>query len=245
VETHAMLRCFAFAIMIARCSAFAPAFGLRSAAPIVLKAATPITPVALKTAVLRTATPAMLTGLEGPALINAAWVILAYNLMPLGPTANGLGMGGKSMNDAQKRWGDRAFGNMIEQAPMFLSSLWLHALFVSSTVATQLGAIYLALRLCYPIIWAVWGGAKGVPFNPYTWKVFGKFPVIYYSTFPQYGIVFYMAFATVLKLAFGLSLNALVMNPLIAAPVGFGIFLYHYAYVLFPALHEAIAGLFA
>jgi hypothetical protein len=80
---------------------------------------------------------------------------LVDNLMPLGPTANGLGMGGKSMNDAQKRWGDRAFGNMIEQAPMFLSSLWLHALFVSSTVATQLGAIYLALRLCYPIIWHV------------------------------------------------------------------------------------------
>ena len=69
---------------------------------------------------------------------------------------------------------------------------------------------------------------------------FGPLKQIYYSTFPQYGIIFYMALATVLKLAFGFSLNGLVKMPLLVAPIGFGYVLYHYAYVLFPILHEKI-----
>lgn len=44
---------------------------------------------------------------EGPALVSAANVILAMNLMPLGPTAYGLGMGGKQMSAGQKNWGNR------------------------------------------------------------------------------------------------------------------------------------------
>ena len=120
--------------------------------------------------------PKMITGLEGPALVSAAHVILAYNFMPLGPTAYGLGMGGKQMSPGQKKWGERAFGNMIEQAPMFQTALWLHANFVSPVVATQLGITYLCLRLMYPVIWAVFGGEDGVPH-------------VEYSTVPLFGVL--------------------------------------------------------
>eukprot|EP00966_Prymnesium_polylepis_P188102 4359848-Prymnesium_polylepis.3 len=78
--------------------------------------------------------------------------------MPLGPTSYGLGMGAKSMSPPQAKWGDRAFGNTMEQFPLFNAALWLHATFVSPAVATSLGVIYLCLRLVYPVIWLVGGG---------------------------------------------------------------------------------------
>jgi len=159
--------------------------------------------------------------------------------MPLGPTAYGLGMGGKQMSAGQKKWGDRAFGNTLEQFPLFNAALWLHAVFVSPAVATKLGVVYLCLRLMYPVFWLVFGGESGPPFKPYSvLPLFGPIKQIYYSTFPQYGIVFYLALSTVLKLAFGLCLNTLVGMPALVAPIGFGYFLYHYAYVLYPLLHE-------
>jgi len=212
---------------LATASAFAP-----RATPLVITAK-PIARPAIA--------PKMLTGLEGPALVQAGHTILAMNFMPLGPTAYGLGMGGKVMSPGQRKWGDRAFGNMMEHAPLFTAALWLHAVFVSPAVATGLGAIYLALRLMYPVIWALFGGEDGVPHDAYSlMPLFGGLKQIYYSTFPQYGIVFYMAFATVLKLAFGFCLNTFVKNPLLVAPVGFGYFLYHYAYGIYPVLQEHV-----
>ena len=158
-----------------------------------------------------------------------------------GPTAYGLGMGGKQMSPGQKKWGERTFLNMIEQAPLFYTALWLHAVFVSPAVATNLGCAYLLLRLAYPVIWALFGGEDGVPHTEYSVvPLFGQLKQIYYSTFPQYGIVFYLAFSTVLKIAFAISLNAIVKMPVLAATVGFGWFLYHYAYVLYPLLHEHV-----
>ena len=62
---------------------------------------TPLRPGVLRAAPVPPITkskPTMLTGLEGPALVSAGNVILAMNLMPLGPTAYGLGMGGKQMS---------------------------------------------------------------------------------------------------------------------------------------------------
>ena len=70
------------------------------------------------------------------------------------------------------------------------------------------------------------------------------FKQIYCSTFPQYGIVFYLTFSTVAKLTFGLSLNTLVKKPIMVAPIACGYTLYHYAYVLYPILHEKVAGCF-
>lgn len=178
--------------------------------------------------------------LSGVAMVTAGYVITAMNFMPLGPTA---GMTGQTAG--QQKWGDRAFTNMMEHAPTFLPVLWTFAYFVSASVAAQLGAIYLALRLCYPVIWAVWGGSKGAPMKPRTWFLFGEGMNLFYCTFPQYGIVFYMALATLLKTCpLAIDLNSLVGIPAIAAPLGFGLFLYHFALGFFPYIQSAVAPLF-
>ena len=48
-------------------------------------------------------------------------------------------------------------------------------------------------------------------------KVGAPFPQIFVSTFPQYGVAFYMALATVLKLGFGICLNSIVKYPVFGA----------------------------
>ena len=50
---------------------------------------------------------------------------------------------------------------MLEQAPGFFASLWIHSFYVSDASATALGVMYLCLRACYPVIWAVKGGENG------------------------------------------------------------------------------------
>lgn len=99
-------------------------------------------------------------------------------------------MGGKQMSAGQKKWGDRAFGNTMEHFPLFNMALWLHAVYVSPAVATNLGIAYLCLVVAYPVIWALIGGEDGAPFKPYSlMPLFGPLTQIYYSTFPRYGIV--------------------------------------------------------
>lgn len=178
--------------------------------------------------------------LAGAAMVTAAYVVLAMNFMPLGPIAGLVGA-----SPAQIKWGDRAFGNLVEHAPLFLSSLWCFAVFVSAAEAAKIGAVYVALRALYPVVWAVFGGAKGVPFSPYTWFLFGTSFNIFYLTFPMYGCVMYMAAATLLKLGMSVDLNALVMTPAVVAPVGFGLFLYHFALGCFPFIQKAVMPLFA
>jgi len=171
-------------------------------------------------------------------IVTGAYVLLAMNLMPLGPTAGMIGA-----SDPQKRWGDRAFTNTMEHAPTFLSSLWIFAVFCSADVATKLGATYTILRAFYPIIWAVFGGANGPPMEPQTWLLFGKKMNLFYSTFPQYGIVFYMALAVVLK-GLAIDLNALVVMPSVVAPLGFGLGIYHFALTFGPLMNKMVMPLF-
>ena len=47
---------------------------------------------------------------------------------------------------------DRAVANTQEQMVPFLASLWLHAVFVSTTTATTLGVAYIVLRAVYPML---------------------------------------------------------------------------------------------
>ncbi|MCB9684966.1 MAG: MAPEG family protein [Alphaproteobacteria bacterium] len=47
---------------------------------------------------------------------------------------------------------DRAVANTQEQLLPFLVSLWLHAVFVSTTSATALGAVWVLLRAAYPLL---------------------------------------------------------------------------------------------
>lgn len=127
--------------------------------------------------------PDMATKLMPVAVVTAAWSLLGYVVMVLGPTAALTG-GSK----AQCKWGDRTFMNMQEQAALFLSSLWTCAFFVSAEKAASLGTAYVLLRALYPIIWL----AVGVE-TPY--------PHIFLSTFPQYGINLYMLTMVLLKSA--------------------------------------------
>ena len=49
-----------------------------------------------------------------------------------------------------------------------------------------------------------------------------------------------MALAVVLELGAGLDLNAMVGNPLLVAPIGFGAFLYVFAIYLVPVLQKNV-----
>ena len=54
-----------------------------------------------------------------------------------------------------------------------------------------------------------------------------------------------MALATLLKLSpLGIDLNAMVGCPALVAPLGFGLFLYHFALGCFPFVQKAVAPLF-
>ena len=78
---------------------------------------------------------------------------------------------------------------------MFMSSLWLYAIFVSADDATNLGKSYLVMRSLYPVIWLVMGGENG---NPDIASMF---------TFPQYAINLYEVVAVLLKLNSNADLN--------------------------------------
>jgi len=92
--------------------------------------------------------------LESIAVITTAWGCLAYFMMPWGPTA-----GATKQNEAQIKFGDRCFMNLIEQAPLFLSSLWTCAVYASEETATNVGTGYLVLRALYPVVWLFKGGS--------------------------------------------------------------------------------------
>ena len=51
----------------------------------------------------------------------------------------------------------RMGGNTLEQAPTFLTCLWLYTLFVDSATAVPLGYLYLASRSAYPVMYALAG----------------------------------------------------------------------------------------
>ncbi len=80
--------------------------------------------------------------------------------------------------DEQMLAADRVIINTQEQMVPFLFSLWLHAIYVSSTVATVLGAFYIILRGLYPLLMG-----KSIS------KIQPK--RVYYVTLPSYLIIFY------------------------------------------------------
>ena len=86
------------------------------------------------------------------------------------------------------RRGNRTFLNMQEQNVLFMASLWLYAVFVSPSDATDLGYAYLILRSMYPVVWAVLGGEKGMPEA-------GSM-----LTFPQYAICLFQVVSVIMKL---------------------------------------------
>lgn len=131
------------------------------------------------------------------------------------------------------KWGDRIFMNMMEQSPLFLTSLWTMATMVSPERATTLGWTYLGLRCCYAPLWLVLGGESGAPF-----------PQIFVSTFTQYGINVYQALAVIMKVKYGKDIASYFMgNDLIGAgAVSIGFLMY--AVGLTPQINMALSGFF-
>eukprot|EP00614_Pseudopedinella_elastica_P013805 CAMPEP_0172585440 /NCGR_PEP_ID=MMETSP1068-20121228/4865_1 /TAXON_ID=35684 /ORGANISM="Pseudopedinella elastica, Strain CCMP716" /LENGTH=119 /DNA_ID=CAMNT_0013379903 /DNA_START=124 /DNA_END=483 /DNA_ORIENTATION=+ len=74
---------------------------------------------------------------------------------------------------------DRTFLNMLEQSPLFLLGLWMHAVFISPDSAAAAGWLYLPFRAIYPVVFRM-----GMPW-------------LFLSTFPNYFVVMYLIGTTV------------------------------------------------
>ena len=72
--------------------------------------------------------------------------------------------------------GDRTFGNMCEQALVFLPLFWLHAVFVDPSTSLNIAGTYVAFRSLYPV------------------GFFLKSPLLFVSTVGGYGCLAYMSF---------------------------------------------------
>ena len=69
--------------------------------------------------------------------------------------------------------------NMLEQMPLFLIGLWLHAAFVSPAGASVAGWVYVACRAIYPFLLGKRLGTI-IPFR------------IFYATMPSYAVMVYL-----------------------------------------------------
>ena len=83
---------------------------------------------------------------------------------------------------------DRSVGNMLEQTPSFLVSLWLHALIGSADEAAWLGWVWLFLRASYPLAFA------HPSMSPALWGVQRRIGISWISfvTWPSYMVVWYL-----------------------------------------------------
>ncbi|GAX18302.1 hypothetical protein FisN_23Hh195 [Fistulifera solaris] len=70
--------------------------------------------------------------------------------------------------------GDRAVGNFMEFAVMFLPLYWMHAVFVDSSQSFTIACIYSASRAIYPFVFPM----KGF--------------FVLFSTIPGYIVIFYL-----------------------------------------------------
>ena len=74
--------------------------------------------------------------------------------------------------------GDRAVGNVLEQALVFLPLFWMHALFVDPTQSLMIATIYSITRGIYPIV--------------YLMAFTGHLSMIFLSTAPGYLVTVYL-----------------------------------------------------
>ena len=122
---------------------------------------------------------------------------------------------------------------MQEQAVLFNGSLWLMAVFVSASDATDLGKTYLILRSLYPVVWMVLGGEKGPA------------DVGSMLTFPQYAINLYSVVAVIMKLGDGTDLADYFMGSKALGVFAFTVIFFIYAMVVIGMASEKVfAGFF-
>ena len=84
--------------------------------------------------------------------------------------------------------GDRAVGNVLEQALIFLPLFWLHALFVDPTQSLIIATIYTVSRGIYPLVYLA--ALRGFP------------GMIGVSTGPGYLVTMYLFYQVAAKFCF-------------------------------------------
>jgi len=132
----------------------------------------------------------LITNYSGPILVTVLYLVFWYYLLLI--VQRGTKYRLKEKYEKQGREFDRYFGqdnemlsadraviNTQEQMVPFLLSMWLHAIFVSVSVATILGVIYVVIRALYPIL-------LGNEVSKIQTKR------VYFATLPGYLIVFYL-----------------------------------------------------
>ena len=132
----------------------------------------------------------LITNYSGPILVTVLYLVFWYYLLLI--VQRGTKYRLKEKYEKQGREFDRYFGqdnemlsadraviNTQEQMVPFLLSMWLHAIFVSVSVATILGVIYVVIRASYPIL-------LGNEVSKIQTKR------VYFATLPGYLIVFYL-----------------------------------------------------
>ena len=102
-----------------------------------------------------------------PALITLGVLVLLFVLAGLVGKARG-----KTKIDSPQMTGDpvleravRAHMNTVENAMIFLPALWLFAAFVSEVWAAALGAVWLAARVWYVVVYLKDPAKRGPPFG--------------------------------------------------------------------------------
>ena len=96
-------------------------------------------------------------GLEearGTVFVTLAFLLVLYNAMGVQVYLKILY--GNRRPEA-KHIGDRMLGNTLEQAPAFLSLLWLHTAYVDTREAVVLGTVYVVFRLLYQLAYGLYG----------------------------------------------------------------------------------------
>ncbi|MCO4745925.1 MAG: MAPEG family protein [Proteobacteria bacterium] len=107
--------------------------------------------------------PAELAAYRGPILVTAAYFGLWYTMLFGLQTrtkyrlrdeyaARGEVFDRYFGQDRRMLAADRAVTNTQEQMVPFLAGLWMHSVFVSTTHAAALGAVYVLLRAIYPVL---------------------------------------------------------------------------------------------
>jgi len=119
-------------------------------------------------------------------LVTCAWYAVSVVFLQLAGSGNNMV---KDATPCHKQWGDRTFGNLMEQSPAFLVLMWSHAVVVCPHSATALGTAWLAIRCFYPVVYAA---TKVIPFV---------------VTMPNYGILAWMFAITAAKLILGADLR--------------------------------------
>lgn len=85
--------------------------------------------------------------------------------------------------------GDRAVGNVLEQALVFLPLYWIHALFIDPTKSLQISLVYTITRAIYPFVFMA--NFKTIP------------GVLFISTVPGYVVTFYLFYQIGMDFGFG------------------------------------------